>query len=113
MERPTATSTKGAGSEDMRRGEEGRADESGTELEQRDESLAEDRPASEQPGPALVEQPSNDPAVLDRAVLERQALEEVGALAEKWCRRLPAESELYREFSRLRHLAPPGHQQAA
>lgn len=93
------------------RDECGSTDESGVEC-MSGGFLAEDRQPS-QLDPALVEQPSDDPADLDRAVLERQALEEVGAMAEKWCQRLPRESRLHEEFSRLRHLAPPEHQQAA
>ncbi len=44
---------------------------------------------------------------VDVAVMERKALEEFGALAEHWVDRLPADSEVREEISRLLPLAPP------
>lgn len=50
-------------------GEVGRADEGGTEQQQRDESPAEDRLATGEPGPALVEQPVPSPPADDDQLL--------------------------------------------
>jgi hypothetical protein len=51
----------------------------------------------------------DSPEKLDRAMLERQCQEEMGALAEFWLTRLPADADekLLADLRSLRLLAPP------
>lgn len=50
---------------------------------------------------------------LDLAVLERQAMEEIGAVAEHWAERLPEHSNIRTRLIPLSELAPQDRQEAA